>query len=267
MKDKLYLVDSNFPHTSFSSLGNSADFFEWDRENSENYDLVVITDLGRVDEFPNKKTYGWIMEPPHFDSIQYDIAKKEFEKFEKIFTFDKRLLDFSDKFEFLPIGGCWIPDEQKMIYEKSKIISMVVSFKKMTISHNFRHKIVQNVSNVDILGNGYFPIENKIDSLKDYMFSIVVENQKMDYFFSEKIIDCFVTGTIPIYYGCPSIFKFFDGNGILTFDNLPELLTILKKIDSNLYNTKINSIRKNFELAKNYVLAENHIYKKIKNKN
>jgi len=89
----------------------------------------------------------------------------------------------------------------------------------------------------------------------------------MDYFFSEKIIDCFVTGTIPIYYGCPSIFRFFDAEGILTFDNLPELLTILKKIDSNLYNTKINSVRKNFELAKNYVLAENHIYKKIKNKN
>ena len=267
MKDKLFLVDSNFSHTSFSSLSNEADSFEWDRQNSENYDSVVLTDLRRVGEFTNKKIYGWIMEPPHFDSEQYDFAKKEFERFEKIFTFDKKLLDSSKKFEFLPIGGCWIPDEQKKIYEKNKLVSMVVSFKKMTIAHNFRHKIVRNISNVDILGNGYHPIEKKIDSLKDFMFSIVVENQKMDYFFSEKIIDCFVTGTIPIYYGCPSIFRFFDAEGILTFDNLPELLTILKKIDSNLYNTKINSVRKNFELAKNYVLAENHIYKKIKNKN
>ena len=267
MKDKLFLVDSNFSHVKFSSLANECDYIDWDRENYENYDSVVLTDLTKVRDFPEKKVYGWIMEPPHFDSVQYNFVKKEFERFEKIFTFDKQLLGLSKKFEFLPIGGCWILDEEKQIYEKSKLVSFVVSFKKMTIAHNFRHKIVEKTSNVDVYGNGYFPIDNKIESLKDYMFSIVVENQKMDYFFSEKLIDCFVTGTIPIYYGCPSIPNFFDGEGILTFDNLPELLTILKNIDSNLYQSKIDSVRKNFELAKKYVLAENFIYKKIKNKN
>lgn len=264
MKEKFFIVDTNFSHCEFSSLGDKPLFLEWDRENIESYDTMVLTDLKRIDEFSNKKVYGWIMEPPHYDGVQYEYAKKEFEKFEKIFTFDKRLLRISEKFEYLPIGGCWIPDEEKKIYQKNKLVSMVVSFKKMTVAHNFRHKIVENISNVDILGNGYCYIENKIDSLKAYMFSIVVENQKMDYFFSEKLIDCFVTGTIPIYYGCPSINRFFDIEGILTFDNLPELLNILKNIDFNVYNSKIESVRKNFEIAKNYVLAENHIYTKIK---
>jgi len=96
------------------------------------------------------------------------------------------------------------------------------------------------------------------------MFSIVVENQKMDYYFSEKLIDCFMTGTIPIYYGCPSISRFFDNNGIITFNSLPELSEIIKNLNVNSYYEKIQSIEKNFELSKNYLIPDDLIYKKIK---
>ena len=34
-------------------------------------------------------------------------------------------------------------------------------------------------------------------------------NGRGDYEFDEKLIDCFLTGTVPIFWGCPSIDKFF----------------------------------------------------------
>jgi hypothetical protein len=67
------------------------------------------------------------------------------------------------------------------------------------------------------------------------MFSIIIENSKEDYMFTEKLIDCFLTGTIPIYYGCPSIGLFFNDKGILHFNNYKECIDILKNISSELY--------------------------------
>ena len=55
-------------------------------------------------------------------------------------------------------------------------------------------------------------LKDKIDGLRDYRYHFCIENIKRDYWFTEKLIDCFVTGTIPIYWGCPSI-----------FDNISEL--------------------------------------------
>ena len=42
---------------------------------------------------------------------------------------------------------------------------------------------------------------NKIDFLSSYKFSIAMENSEGDGYISEKIIDSFIAGTIPIYYG------------------------------------------------------------------
>jgi hypothetical protein len=93
------------------------------------------------------------------------------------------------------------------------------------------------------------------------MFQIVVENGKYDYYFTEKIIDCFVTGTIPIYWGCPSINDFFNINGILAFDNLNDLEHILNNISIEKYNEMKPYIQENFEKSKNFLLSEEYMIK------
>lgn len=267
MKDSLFIDDTIFQHAKTSSWYNESSIFDWDRENPEKYREVVLTDLEKTHLYEDKIKYGWLIEPPHFDNTQYILAQKKQEEFEKIFTYDRRLVESSNKFEYLPYGASWIHETDRKIYSKTKTVCIISSFKKVTISHNFRHKIIEKLKGVDVYGNGYNPIENKIDVLRDYMFSIAVENQKMDYFFSEKLIDCFLTGTIPIYYGCPSISEFFNINGILSFDNIPELITLIEKLDESFYHQKLDIVEENFELAKKYVLADDIIYKKIKNKN
>ena len=44
-------------------------------------------------------------------------------------------------------------------------------------------------------------IKNKISFLSKYKFSIAMENSSGDGYLSEKIVDSFLAGTIPIYYG------------------------------------------------------------------
>jgi hypothetical protein len=72
-----------------------------------------------------------------------------------------------------------------------------------------------------------------------------MENCKKDYYFTEKLIDCFRTKTIPIYWGCPSIGTFFDVNGILTFNTVEELKSILLNLTNEYYYSKIKSIEFN----------------------
>jgi hypothetical protein len=92
----------------------------------------------------------------------------------------------------------------------------------------------------------------KILALKDYMFSIVVENCKEDYYFSEKLIDCFLSGTVPIYYGCPSIDTFFNINGIIMYDTVDECLDIIRNITPEKYSQMLPYIEENFAIAQKY---------------
>lgn len=252
-----------FNHSESSSWYNKPDYFEWVR----NYDKehIVFTDnsLHLVKNFTNKKKYAWLLESPVITPYSYDFIKKNHNKFDLIFTFDKELLEISEKFILLPIGGCWIEENKRCIFQKNKNLSMILSNKKHTDGHILRHKIYKNIDNIDYYGF-VNPIENKIEALENYRFSVVVENTKTDFYFTEKLIDCFVTGTIPIYWGCPSVNNFFDENGILVFNTLNELNSILNNLDEDFYLSKLESIKHNFAESKKYLVADNFIYEKIK---
>lgn len=267
-KDILHIVDTSFAHAPTSSWYNVSKKFNWIREGVDiNTDNIVLTYLPDVDKFlyEKREIYGWLIEPPELNKFQYDYIKVNYHKFKKIFTYDKDLLDLSEKFVLLPIGGCWIDESDRAIYEKNKLLCTITSHKKMTAGHRLRHEAISTINKIDVFGYGYNPIKNKIDTLKDYMFNLVIENQKMDFLFTEKLIDSFMTGTIPIYWGCPSIDKFFDINGIIQFNTIEELKDIINHLTVDVYNNKINSIRNNFELAKKYLIADDLIYDIIKN--
>ncbi len=265
MRDKLHIRDINFAHSSSSSWYHIPKNFDWVRNQDEFADKIVVTKLADVYLYPNKKVYGWIIEPPEINNSEYEFAINNIDLFEKIFTYNKDLLIKSEKFVFIPIGGCWIDKEEMKIHNKTKLVCTINSNKKTTQLHKFRHDMVSSLKDVDLYGTGYGPIDKKIDVLKNYMFCIVVENQQMDFLFTEKIIDCFVTGTIPIYKGCKSIGDFFNIDGIITFETLEDLEDILINLSSNLYFSKIESIHKNFDLSARYLVADDLIYENLKN--
>jgi hypothetical protein len=53
------------------------------------------------------------------------------------------------------------------------------------------------------------PNTTKWDGLEKYSYSISIENCCKENYFSEKFTDCILAWTIPIYYGCPNIDKYF----------------------------------------------------------
>jgi len=63
----------------------------------------------------------------------------------------------------------------------------------------------------------------KYRGLAPYEYSIAMENSQQLNYFSEKIIDCFLSWTMPIYWGCPNISEYFPEDSYYQIDlNRPE---------------------------------------------
>lgn len=268
MKNKIKILDGSFSHSElkYCSDFQTSDLFEWDRNIIGNEEVLVVTDNFLTSNLPpSKNKIAWLIEPICVAPQHYEYVKNNLMKFDYILTHEKTLLDLDYNIKLIPFGCCWIPKEEQGVYNKSKNISIISSNKTFTDGHKLRHEVIQKFGNkMDVFGRGYTPVEFKIEGLKDYRFSVVIENCKRDYWFTEKLIDCFATGTIPIYWGCPSIGDFFNTDGMLLFDNMEELEFILENCDESLYESKLESIRENFEKCKNFLLPDEHVYNFIK---
>jgi hypothetical protein len=268
---KIFLQDSCFAHCEYSNNPmppiQFSDDIIWDRSNEyTDNDIVIYTDNSMYSSRNNnQKDIAWLIEPKELQENNYNYIVNNYSKFYKIFTHDYELLNLPNAI-LIPYGGCWIKKDDFFIYDKIKNTSIICSNKNFLSGHRLRHECINKFKDkIDIYGNGYNAIESKLEALKDYRFQIVIENSKKDFWFTEKLIDCFVTGTIPIYYGCDSIGDFFDKNGIISFASLEELNNILENLTTELYKSKLDSIKNNFKISKKYILSENTIFEKINN--
>jgi hypothetical protein len=132
----------------------------------------------------------------------YNFVYENWQSFDIIFTHVKRILERPNA-KLLPIGMSHLQEEEMRIdYDKTKLVSMMYSNKNFAPGHAVRHDVAREFDEVvDLMGSGLTGQHvKKIHSCKDYMYSIAIENCQEDYYFSEKILDCFLTGTIPIYW-------------------------------------------------------------------
>jgi hypothetical protein len=58
-------------------------------------------------------------------------------------------------------------------------------------------------------------VENKLETLRNYRFSLCFENSRFPGYVSEKIFDCFFTRTIPIYLGAPDVTRYVPGEAFV----------------------------------------------------
>jgi len=260
---KIKICDNLFAHAKYSTDYQISENITWDRSPfTNNDDLVIFTDNTLNQVNPNIKTkIAWLLESNEITKSSYDWMKYNNNKFDHVLTYYKEFLDRGENFLFNPIGGCWINSEDQQIYEKVKNISIISSNKKMTYGHHLRHQIInQYRNNIDVFGRGYNSIDYKLTGLKDYRFSITIENTKTDYYFTEKLIDCFMTGTVPIYWGCPSIDKFFNIKGMIIIDSIDNI--DINNLNEETYNSMLPYINENFEKAKEFIMCEDYIWKK-----
>lgn len=267
MNYKIFLLDKNFIPYGNKNCTKHMDYpnLIWNTDNSYTEDdYVVYTDGCILDGGRDKgRDIAWLVEPYDIYSVSYDYIEKHHEKYYKILTHDSKFLNYKNSV-FIPAGGCFLEEQHRKIHTKKKMVSMICSGKNMTEGHRFRNECATKYNGkVDVFGYAYNKIESLSTSLNDYRFQVVVENSWVNYWFTEKLIICFLTGTIPIYKGCPAIDKFFDSNGIIKFDNINELEKILNNIDEQYYFSKMKSILHNYNVCKKYLLPESSIYKNL----
>lgn len=267
-KKQVKIIDTNFAHAKYSTDFQESKYIDWYR-NNEPSDVTFMTDnsLYGVDNVKGTKI-GWLMEPRAIFPRNYEWMRDNHHRFDTVLTYDKSLLSISDNIKFSPHCGCWIKAEDQQVYQKSKLLSIVASGKRQTTGHKLRHEAIKlskdNGIPLDVYGRGYNPVQYKLTTLKDYAFSVVIENSKSDYYFTEKLMDSFVTGTVPIYWGCPSIGDFFNTDGMIIIDDANTLLSKLESLSLEGYKSMLPAIEDNFNRAKEFLIAEDWIYKNIK---
>lgn len=196
------------------------------------------------------------MEPPAILKTTQAILDN-YKKFDLILGWNENILHLPNakKFSF---GTCWI-NFDTFVPKKKKEVSFITSNKNFAPGHQLRQQIWEGLEEADNL-NGFKILKHKSPPWiedRNKMFStskycISVENSQVNNYFSEKIIDCFASKTIPIYWGCPNIGEYFNTDGILIFNTIYELKNILDNLNEEFYDTNIDVINENFEKSKKY---------------
>jgi len=95
------------------------------------------------------------------------------------------------------------------------------------------------------LNNLGYRVKDKIKFQKNYKFCIAYENNSQNGYTTEKILDAFLSGCLPIYYGNPNIYTDFNKGTFINandFKNEDELINYIIKVDNDeeLYNSYFN---------------------------
>ncbi len=186
--------------------------------------LIIINKIPSKETIWCPKQHIWsiIQEPPSgpYRKLHYGPISAS-----KVYTSDSRLIGkrFRHSNPALPwhvnknyseLIGMGIPD-------KYRAISWVTSNKTQLSGHQRRINFLNAILPIlpfDLFGYGYKPVTDKWGAIAPYKYSIAVENYRNPYYWSEKIADCFLSFTMPIYFGCSRINQYFPSEAMIIVD-------------------------------------------------
>ena len=109
------------------------------------------------------------------------------------------------------------------IPNKPRAISYIASTLEWLPGHRKRNALRdflmrRRTTVVDIFGRGINEISDKWDALAPFRYSIAVENSASPDYWTEKIADCFLAWTLPLYDGCPNLEEYFPPDSFIRID-------------------------------------------------
>ena len=260
---KVQVIGGPFLHSMSTTLDKKSNTFEWSLEEQK---IKIFVDNSILQGITGSKDnkYAFVSETRavHPQLYEWCVSNVELLKqnFCMIFTHYDELLKLGGPFKYVPLTGTWI--DKIEIRPKTKLVSAISSNKSWLPGHKKRLDFLNNLpSDVDLFGRGFREIEKKEEGLDDYMFSVAIENDVYPSYFTEKILDCFATGTVPIYFGDRGVSNFFDERGILFFSSTEEMQNVLDRCTLELYNDMLPYIINNLHAVKDFDLSELHIIK------
>ena len=126
---------------------------------------------------------------------------------------------------------------------KPRKLSWITSNADALAGHRDRMKflaVLRTKLDFDLFGRGFNLINDKWNTLAPYRYSLAVENFSNPFYWTEKIADCFLAWTMPIYYGCTNIEKFFPPESLIKIHindpDAPELIRDVIETDQWMKN-------------------------------
>lgn len=147
---------------------------------------------------------------------------------------------------------------------KEKLMSVITSNKAFTRGHIDRIRFVAHLKEhfgdqVDVFGRGFRPFGDKWDVLAPYRYHIAIENSSQSYYWTEKLADCYLCETYPIYYGCTNISDYFSTDAFTPIDirNAGEAIRVIEKV---IASDRFDTARDALSVAKRRVLNEYDLF-------
>lgn len=241
-------------------------------------DNLPKTETCRCDR---QKTIFVTGEPPTIKSYDNNFLKQ----FKTIITCERKDIKhpniiYNQQGLFWMIGGAPVkgagPTEKNINYDKlksmsdvkkTKLISTIVSTKKITEGHKIRLAFMKEAKKhfkekLDIFGVGHNPIPDKWNAIAPYKYHIAMENSFIKDYWTEKLSDTFLSLSLPVYYGCPNIASYFPNMPLVPIDiaNINESIEKIEKaISDSFYEKKYNKIKE----AKQLILDKYNFFASI----
>ena len=161
---------------------------------------------------------------------------------------------------------------QMDIPAKSKTLSWIVG-KALSVPGHFKRlsflKFIQekNYIDIDLYGTAVRVIEDKWDGLAPYKYSLAIENSCSPDYWTEKIADCFLSWTIPFYYGCTNLNKYFPEESFIRIDiDKPEIAIdrVKSAINNNEWEKRLPALKTAREKVLNQYQLFPHLAEQIK---
>jgi hypothetical protein len=206
----------------------------------------------------------WVKEVEEISNFR-DTAIQNHKNFDLVLTYDQMILDLCDNSVMFEFGTSWVFNYDFNTVKKFQI-SHLTGNKQITLGHRLRQETYQRqaeiLSPIDFFVSSFSPVKNTFGSkmltesktpLFESQFHICIENSRQKNLFTEKLIDCLSTKTVPIFFGCDNIGDFFDIRGFFIVENFSQIKEVCNSLTESSYSEKIEYIEKNFNTCKNYI--------------
>ena len=174
---------------------------------------------------PEENIWAIMQEPYMKGHSDWMVEKHEF--FSKVFT---HYIPVNDR-KYIPSHPA-IPWHVNKTFDelisakvpvKSKKLSAIVGDAMDVPGHIKRRKFLQYIQNdksleLDLYGKKINFIEDKWNGVAPYKYSLAMENTSGLDYWTEKIADCFLSWTVPIYYGCNNLENYFPKESFIRID-------------------------------------------------
>jgi hypothetical protein len=247
-----YITSSGEPLRRSSKIIYMPFFYNFHKHSQVTVFTEQAFDRQIVRSVDSKIKIAWIMEPPAIHSWARSRLLEIIDEFDHVFTFDHELIKLSEKCHLFHYQYVRLSEDDWKVHEKTKLVSMIASNKTFAEGHKLRHEVAQKLGQkyeIDLYGSGYnpFPAHGKIRALKDYMFTIVIQNSRD---LITDLPDVMATGTVPIFWGSSDFRNYYEEKGFITFETIEELEKILENLKPEDYYSRIKHVEKNFSLFK-----------------